>query len=427
MQAFIRRQVKAKFATMMSHESITSQDDPKIVGKSSSAEGSCLALPAKNPQFVFLEGAMKQQHRKLQVKEEKDGTDTSWNVISSFLGNTDENKSADLNRIYRDELEKGSVQPIQKDHQKQSELETFINKLSELSPDELDMIVDKNATDFKDWLTIDKQKDGSSDIADATIVGDPSDEDAVSRHPMRNTVTEEGDRDGLDPHFHQSQHIYNESEAHNSRKKKQHHKNKKMSSTRRKNPSVTAQSEILTEIVQRQQREQQQRRPSFIASLFSDGTSNNQDLNDAYRNEMLKSKLKSSSNPNSSLLSIKTQDSKIDADAQHGNNEEGDDKLEPNPDAPPATLLNTAAGPEETLSPTPPSASNSLLEAFSRSSYAVGGAVLAPATYIHNTVSTLMMQDSRAAGGDEDDAVEALDNRDLDESPNSKFILHLVS
>ncbi|KAL3943245.1 MAG: hypothetical protein SGBAC_002690 [Bacillariaceae sp.] len=410
----------------MLHESIISQDDPKIVGKSSSEEGSCFALPAKHPQFEFLEGAMKQQQRKLQVKEEKDGTDTSWNIFSSFLGNTDENKSADLNRIYRDELEKGSVKPIQKDHKKQSELETFIKKVSALSPDELDTIVDKNATDFKDWITIDKQKDGISDIDDATIVGDASDEDAVSRYPKRNTVTEEGDRDGLDPHFHQSQHLHNESEAQNSWKKKQHHKNKKMSSTRRKNPSVTAQSEILTEIVQRQQQEQEQQRPSFIASFFSDGTSNNQDLNDAYRNEMLRSKLKSSSNTNSSL-SIKAQDSKIDAEAQHGNNEEGDDKFEPDPNAPPDVLLNTAAGPEERLSPTPPSASNSLLEAFSRSSYAVGGAVLAPATYIHNTVSTLMMQDSRNAGGDEDDAVEALENRDLDESPNSKFILHLVS
>ena len=269
--------------------------------------------------------------------------------------------------------------------------------------------MDEKSTHLKDLLKVYKvykATEGSA-VANAAI-GDAA-EEAVARSRKRNTVTEEGDRDGLDPHHHLPQQLQNESESHNSGKKQQlelqnanyytksssraqHRKGKTMSTSRRKNPSVTAQSKLLAKTVQRN--EQQQQRLSFFAVLFSDGTSSNQDLNDVYRNEMLRRKVRSS-DPNLSL-SIKTHDSNFGTDDQYGNNEEGNDKGEAEKNAH-CTLLDTATGTEE--SPFPPS--DSLFSGvFFRPSY---------------------------VGGDEDDAVEALNNREVDESPDSKFILHLVS
>lgn len=364
-------------------ESSTSHDDPKIVGESSSEEVlSRLPLPAKNPQIDFLETAKKQQERKLQYREEKGGDASPWNILSSFLGSNDENESKDLNQLYRDELENGRVRPIEKDYNK-SELENYMNKLSALSTDELEAFVDQNSADLKDLFDlfkVSKAKEGGD-------FGDAFDED-MSRSQMRNTVTEEGDRDGLDPHHHPPQQLQDESELHNSRKKQLQNENqctnslsaqkdprdKAMSTSRRKNPSVRIQSKLLAKTVKKKQ--QEEHLSTFFASLFSDGASrNNQDLNDAYRNEMLRRKVRSS-DPNLSL-SIKAKDSNDFFLLQ--------------------TVLDSTFGTED---PAPPPSDNIFAGVFFRPSY---------------------------VGGHEDDAVEALNNRDMDESPDSEFILHLVS
>ncbi|CAJ1948249.1 unnamed protein product [Cylindrotheca closterium] len=397
----------------MMYESTTPHDDPKIVGKSSSEDdASCLPLPAKNPQFEFLEVAMKQHETRVQHREEKSGDDSPWNMLSTFLGGADENANTDLNQLYRDELENGRVRPIQKEHPKKSELETFMRKLSELSTDDLEAFVDENSTGLNGLLRVNKAKVGS-DVASAAI-GDAS-EEAASRSRTRNTVTAESDSDGLDPDHHLPQQVENESESHRfganqqlelhnaniytHSSEPQHRKGKTMSTSKSKNPSVKTQSKLLAKTVEK--KEQEQVRSSFFASLFSDRSSSNQDLNDVYRHEMLMRKVRSSkvrsSDPHLSL-SIKIQDSSIGADAQYGNKDEENDRVEVAPDT---YFLGTATtGTEVSPVPAPPTPDGLFSGVFFRPSY---------------------------VGSHEDDAAEALQNKDLDESPDSEFILHLVS
>jgi len=145
-------------------------------------------------------------------------------------------------------------------------------------------------------------------------------------------------------------------------------------------------------------------------------------LNNAYRSEMLMRRVRSS-DPNLSL-SIKPQDLDFDADAQYGNKDDGDDKVEAETNAPDTLLLHHHAAGETDLDASDRSLFSGV---FSRSSSYVGDVVLAPANFIHSTVSALMEDSARTGHHHDDDAMEVLDNRDLDESADSKFMLHLVS
>ena len=282
----------------------SSDDDPKIVGKSKSAEDNpSIILPVKNPQSEFLEMATKQHQRKLQLQQEKATTDSSWVILPSFLsGAGAENENKDLNQLYRKELEQGRVRPIHEEHSKKSDLDTFVNRLSKLSTDDLEAFIDQNAADLDHSSK--GGKTGRVETAGGSIRG-------TSTDPLlsRNTVTETSDGDGLDPDHQLSLELQNESGSPlNNLSKGSKEQNNTMSSAppRRRSKAATAQSELLAESIQKKH-QQQQKRSSFL-DFFSDGTNRvNQDLNDALRQEMLMRKVETSRSSSTKIKKSKVQ------------------------------------------------------------------------------------------------------------------------